>query len=171
MTANHTGTARRSLRALLGYLIASYGAAALGGLVTTRALDPWYRALRRPRWTPPDWVFGPVWTVLYGTMAVSAWLIVQARPGDPSEARIRRAALLGWWAQLVLNALWSAVFFGLRSPAGGLAVIGLLWGALGTTAALALRVRRAAGLLLVPYLAWTTLAGALNARIWQLNRR
>jgi translocator protein len=76
---------------------------------------------------------------------------------------------VAWGVQLALNAAWSAVFFGARSPGGGLAVIAALVPAIAATAALAGRVSKTAGLLLVPYLAWTTFAAALNARIWQLN--
>lgn len=161
----------RKLRTLLPFVVASYGAAALGSLFTARSLSPWYRGLRKPRWTPPDRLFGPVWTVLYGMMAVSAWLIRQAVRASPGHERAGRAALLSWWLQLLLNVLWSAIFFGRRSLSGGLAVITPLGAMIASTAFLAARVRPLAGLLLLPYLAWTGFAAALNYRIWQLNRR
>uniref|UniRef100_A0A831TI58 Tryptophan-rich sensory protein n=1 Tax=Thermorudis peleae TaxID=1382356 RepID=A0A831TI58_9BACT len=161
----------RQLRSLLPFVAASYGAAALGGLFTARSLGPWYRGLRKPRWTPPDQLFGPVWTMLYGMMAVSAWLVRSRAHASPGHDRVGQAALLSWWLQLVLNVLWSAVFFGRRSLSGGLAVIAPLWGMIASTAVLAARARPLAGLLLLPYLAWTGFAAALNYRIWQLNRR
>jgi benzodiazapine receptor len=161
----------RQFRSLLSFVAASYGAAGLGSLFTSRSLGSWYRGLRKPRWTPPDWLFGPVWTVLYGMIAISAWLVRRAVRASPGHERVGRAALMGWWLQLLLNVLWSAVFFGRRSLSGGLAVIASLWAAIAGTALLAARARPLAGLLLLPYLAWTAFAAALNYRIWQLNRQ
>ena len=157
---------------LLGFLGASYGAAVLGSLFTFRALNSWYRRLRKPRWTPPDQIFGPVWTMLYTQMAVAAWLVRRgiAKPSG-AKREVGRSALLAWSIQLLLNVGWSAVFFGRRSPGAALWVIVLLWGAIATTAVLAARVRRLAGVLLLPYLAWTSFAAALNVQVWRLNRR
>jgi benzodiazapine receptor len=154
------------LLSLAGFLCVSYAAAALGSAFTLPALNSWYRSLRKPRWTPPNRVFGPVWTTLYTQMALAAWLIWRRRAQDPARAR---PALLAWAAQLALNVAWSAVFFGRRSLVGGVCVIMPLWAAVAATACLAARVYRPAGLLLLPYLAWTTFAAALNARIWRLN--
>jgi tryptophan-rich sensory protein len=155
---------------LLGFLGASFGAAALGGLFTARSVGTWYGALRKPRLTPPNWVFGPVWTALYALMAVAAWL-VQRAPGDGHAAgRPAHLALGAWGLQLGLNVLWSAVFFGARRTGAGLGVIAALWVAVAASAGLAARVTPAAGVLLGPYLAWTTFAAFLNLRIWQLNR-
>jgi tryptophan-rich sensory protein len=165
-----------------GFLAASAGAAALGGLFTARSVDSWYRTLRKPAWTPPDWVFGPVWTALYTLIGLAAWLVRRgathprrgqepAGAGDAAQtADVVRPALATWGVQLGLNVLWSAVFFGARRTGGGLWVIGALWAAIAACAALSARVTRLAGLVLLPYLAWTTFAAALNARIWQLNR-
>ena len=153
----------RRIGSLLLFLGAAYGAAALGSAFTLPALDGWYRRLRRPAWTPPDQVFGPVWTVLYTLMAVAAWRL---RVSKASSG----AALVAWGMQLSLNVGWSAAFFGRRSTAAGLAVIVPLWVAIATTIALSARVSRVAALLLLPYLAWTTFAAALNARVWSLNR-
>ena len=161
----------RQLLWLLGLLGASYGAAGLGTLFTLPALDSWYRRLRKPRWTPPDQVFGPVWTILYAQMAVAAWLVRRGmvKPGAATDAG--RLTLLAWGLQLLLNAGWSAAFFGRRSPAAGLWVIASLWAAIATTTALAMRVSPLAGVLLLPYLAWTSFASALNVQVWRLNRR
>ena len=153
----------RRIGSLLLFLGAAYGAAALGSAFTLPALDGWYRRLRRPAWTPPDQVFGPVWTVIYTLMAVAAWRL---RVSKASSG----AALVAWGMQLVLNVGWSAAFFGRRSTAAGLVVIVPLWVAIATTIALSARVSRVAALLLLPYLAWTTFAAALNARVWSLNR-
>jgi tryptophan-rich sensory protein len=155
---------------LIGFLGASFGAAALGGLFTARSVGTWYRALRKPRLTPPDRVFGPVWTALYALMALAAWLIQRDSGADQAAHRTARLSLGVWGLQLGLNVLWSAVFFGARRIGAGLGVIAALWVAIAACAGLAVRVTPAAGVLLLPYLAWTTLAAFLNLRIWQLNR-
>jgi translocator protein len=155
---------------LVGFLGASLGAAALGGRFTARSVDTWYRALRKPRLTPPDRVFGPVWTALYAQMAVAAWLVRRASGKGPATPRATALALGVWGLQLGLNVLWSAVFFGARRIGAGLGVIASLWVAVAAGTALAARVTPAAGWRLLPYLAWTTFASYLNLRIWQLNR-
>ena len=153
---------------LLGFLAASYAAAGLGSLFTINALrSGWYRQLHKPPWTPPDRIFGPVWTILYTQMAIAAWLL---RRRDTEGAEAARLALLVWAAQLALNVAWSAAFFGARSPAKGLAVIVALWCAIAATVGAAARVQRAAAALLVPYFVWTTYAAALNLEIWRRNR-
>ncbi len=161
----------RQLGALLGYLAAAFGAAALGGVFTARSVRGWYGEIDRPRWNPPDRLFGPVWTALYIQMALAAWLVHRGVRKRPERADVGKQALRAWSAQLALNVLWSAVFFGRRSIGGGALVIAPLWALIATTAALAARVTRLGALLLVPYVAWTTFALALNFRIWQLNRR
>ena len=160
----------RRLGWLLGFLGLTFGAAALGGAFTARSVGTWYQTLRKPPWNPPDWLFGPVWTALYVMMAVAAWLICRAMPEQADRRGAGVTALAAWAVQLALNVSWSAVFFGQRQIAAGLAVIGLLWAAIAATATLATRVARPAGLLLLPYLAWTTFAAVLNYRVWQLNR-
>ncbi len=166
-----TASRARDLPWLVGFLAASFGAAALGGWFTSRSLGAWYASLRKPCWTPPGRVFGPVWTVLYVQMAVAAWLVRRGVSRRPAMAGAGRAALAAWAIQLLLNVSWSAVFFGRRRLLDGVWVIAALWSAIALTVALASRVSRAAGLLLVPYLAWTSFAAALNLRIWQLNKR
>lgn len=137
-----------------------FGAAAVGGYATTRSLRDWYVALPKPSWNPPNWVFGPVWTVLYLAMAVAAWLVWRAR--DERDV----APALAWFAvQLALNVAWSVAFFGLRAPQAGLAVIIGLWLAiLGTIVAFA-PISTPAAAILVPYLLWVTFATALNGAI------
>lgn len=149
---------------LVVLLAVCLGAAALGSAATVPRIDDWYAALDKPSWTPPSWVFGPVWTVLYIAMAVAAWLVWRQR-----ESHAVRVPLLLFAVQLALNMAWSWLFFGLMSPALGFADIVLLWIAIAATMAAFWQRSRVAGLLLVPYLAWVTFAAALNYSIWQLN--
>jgi tryptophan-rich sensory protein len=151
---------------LLIFLASTFGVALFGGRVTVGAVAEWYPTLRKPSWTPPAWVFGPVWTVLYTLMAIAAWLVRRGASARPAQAK---SALRLWWLQLALNLSWSLVFFGRRRPEWGLVVIGALELAIVGTALLAIRVSRAGAALLVPYGVWTAFALALNYRITQLN--
>jgi benzodiazapine receptor len=165
---------RSSRAAELGWLLAFFGAsfaaAALGATATARSVDTWYRTLRKPRWTPPRQVFGPVWTLLYTLIAVSGWLIRRQAHERPARAAAGQLALGAWLVQLVLNAGWSIMFFGRRQIIGGLAVSAALWMAISVYLALSARVSRWGAALLLPYWAWVGFATALNARIWRLNR-
>lgn len=151
----------RSRRALAGWLALSFLPGALGAPFPAPA---WYRSLRRPSWSPPPGVFGPVWTVLYALMGVAAWLVA----GGRSEGR--RPALVAFGVQLALNGAWTPIFFGLRRPGLALVEIGATLAAVAATTALFLRQRLLAGLLLLPYLAWVAFAALLNAEIWRRNR-
>ena len=159
----------RSTFALIGFLGASFATAAFGSFFTSDSVETWYPTLEKPSWRPPNAAFGPVWTVLYALMAISAWLVWRGDSTSGDGAKPRKWALAAWFVQLALNGAWSAVFFGGRSPGGGLAVISLLVPSIAATAALSYKVSEPAGLLLLPFLARTSFATALNARIWQLN--
>ena len=140
----------------------------LSGLTTVDGIRGWYRTLDRPRWNPPDRVFGPVWTALYGLMGVSLVRIVRAKraPRDRS-----RSLALGLFAvQLALNGAWSWIFFSRHRIGAALAEILVLWLAVVGTLATAARVRPSAAALLVPYLAWVTFATALTFELWRRNR-
>jgi tryptophan-rich sensory protein len=142
-------------------LAGCFGAAALGGFFQP---GEWYAQLQKPAWNPPNWIFGPVWTALYAMMALAAWLVWQRGGWAVQRWRLGLFVL-----QLVFNALWSPLFFGLRNPALAFADIVLLWLALLATVVSFWRERRVAGLLLAPYLAWVTFAAALNLTLWRLN--
>lgn len=152
----------RSALALVGWLALSFTAAAMGGFFLP---GEWYAGLRKPSWNPPNWIFGPVWTVLYATMAVAAWLVWK-RGGFAGQ----RIALSLFLMQLLLNALWSPLFFGLRNTGLAFVDIVLLWLAVLATVVAFWRTRPLTGGLLVPYLAWVTFASVLNFAIWRLNR-
>jgi benzodiazapine receptor len=142
-----------------------FAAAAVGAMLTNPSVPGWYASLTKPSWNPPSWVFGPVWSLLYLLMGVSAWL-VWLKAGF----RAARVPLALFGVQLVLNMAWSALFFGLRSPGAALIEIVLLWGAILATMIAFWRRSAPAGWLMLPYLAWVTFAVALNLAIWNLNR-
>jgi translocator protein len=141
-----------------------FGAAGIGSLMTTPSIDGWYAALAKPAWTPPSWVFGPVWSVLYLTMAVSAWLVWR-QAGFSRGA----SALNLFGVQLVLNVCWSAIFFGAHRPGLALAEILLLWLVILATIIAFRSLSRTAAWLLAPYLLWMAFAAVLNFSIWRLN--
>jgi tryptophan-rich sensory protein len=150
-------------------LIVSMGTCLLvgvsGSLVTATSVREWYPHVQKPWWTPASAVFGPVWTVLYLLMGVSAWLIWRNGAGSA-----RRTALLIFVTQLVLNGTWSFLFFGLRSPGWAALEIVLLWSSIVATMIAFARINRLAAGLLLPYLFWVSYAAALNVAIWNLNR-
>jgi tryptophan-rich sensory protein len=152
------------LLVLLVLLSASAAAAALGGLFTASSVSTWYVALAKPPWTPPAQVFGPVWTLLYAFMALAAWMVW--RQGGLAR---NAAAFAAYGAQLVLNCLWSWIFFVERSPGWAFVEICLLWLVILLTVILFFRRSKLAGWLLVPYLAWVSYAAALNFAIQRLN--
>lgn len=155
---------RTQVVGLVAAIALCFGAAALGSLATAQSVDTWYAALRKPAWTPPGWVFGPVWTALYLMMAVAAWRVWLAGPWR------RTAGPLGLFAvQLVLNVLWSVLFFGLQTPGAALVEIVVLWAAILATTIAFFRYSRSAGALMIPYLAWVSLAVTLNFELWRLN--
>ena len=145
---------------LIVALLVCYAAAGIGSIFTAAAIPSWYNTLPLPPWTPPRWLFGPVWTLLYTLMAFAAWLVWRKRGFRGAALPL---ALFG--IQLVLNVLWSVIFFGLRLPALAFAEIVLLWLAILATLIAFWRVTPVAGWLLVPYLLWVSYAAALNLAI------
>lgn len=137
-----------------------------GSWVTTPAIPTWYAGLAKPWFTPPNWLFGPAWTLLYVLMSYAFWRILTSRGHAPD----RRAAVLAFLVQIFLNGLWSFAFFGWRSPGAGLVVIAALWLAIVATIFAVARLDRTAAWLLAPYLAWTSFASALNVGVYLLNR-
>lgn len=148
---------------LVGWLLLSFAAAAIGALASVQAAD-FYRQLAQPSWAPPASVFGPVWSVLYVLMGVAAWLVW--REGGWHR---QRGVLVLFVLQLAVNALWSWLFFGWHRGALAFADIVLLWLLIVATAIGFWRVRPLAGALLLPYLGWVSFATALNFAVWQLN--
>lgn len=147
------------------FLAASLLTMLIGGLATRSSVGTWYLELQKPSWTPPGWVFGPVWTLLYVGMAYAAWRVWRAAP-DLGAARTFRL----YRAQLALNALWSILFFGLRRPDWALLDIAVLWGLLALMTVWFWRIDRIAGAVWSCYFGWVSFAFALNAAIWNMNR-
>jgi translocator protein len=147
---------------LIASIAVCLGAAGLGSLLTTPALRPWYAGLSKPRWTPPNWLFGPVWTILFIAMAIAAWLVWR-------KVCLTAAPMQLFLLQLLLNVAWSALFFRLESPGLAFAEIVMLWFAILATLIEFWKTVPAAGWLLLPYLLWVSYAVALNFSIWRLN--
>ena len=140
-------------------------AGVVGAFFTTSSIPTWYAGLRKPVIAPPNWVFAPVWTTLYGLMGVSLFLVWSKTLGKG----FGRLAIAVFIMQLVLNVLWSYLFFGLQSPFLGLVEIMILWFVIAATVAFFSRISRTAGLMLLPYLGWVSLAAYLNYMIFILN--
>jgi tryptophan-rich sensory protein len=158
-------SAIRSLAGLGIFAAVVFAVAGLGALITGPSIQGWYANLKRPRFTPPSWLFGAVWTVLYLTMAVAAWLVW--RQGGLAA---QRSAMVLFAVQLALNAAWTPVFFGAHKIGAAFAVIVFLWAAILATLVAFWRVTPPAGVLFVPYQLWVTFAGVLNFALWRLNR-
>lgn len=150
----------KSWAALALFLLLAFLAASPGALFPPGA---WYAGLERPFFAPPNWVFGPVWTLLYIGIAVSAWLVWK-RTG------LRTAAMGLWGTQLLLNALWTPLFFGLNWLGIALLEMAVMWLAILLCIRAFWSISRPASILLMPYLAWVSFAWLLNAGFWWLNR-
>ena len=146
------------MKRLVLFLLAAFVPAGIGAAFPA---PDYYARLEKPGWAPPAWLFGPVWTVLYAMIALAGWLVWRRVGPGP--------ALWAWTAQLVLNAVWTPIFFG--AGRYGLAFVDIvaLWLLIGVTVALFRRASRPATLLMLPYWAWVTFAGALNLAIWRMN--
>jgi len=157
---------RAGVPRLIAAVLLCQATGGLGAFATIRSVNTWYREIEKPSFTPPDWVFGPVWTVLYTLMGIAAG-IISANDGDKRQ---RQVALSVFGVQLTFNALWSVFFFGRRSPIAALIDLILLGISLVSTIVLFFRISKLAALLLIPYLAWVIFAGALNGSVWWMNR-
>jgi tryptophan-rich sensory protein len=158
----NTISSRRSWLVLLGFIGAAFVAGAIGSWATFENVRSWFPTLAKPAWNPPGWLFAPVWTTLYVLMGVSAWRAWRTGPAA-------RPLVMGYFVQLVLNALWSILFFGLKAPGAALLDIAALWLLLAWLQAGLWRADRTAGALWVPYLLWVSFATALNLAIVRLN--
>ncbi len=140
-------------------------AGVIGSLFTTPAIPTWYATLRKPSFTPPNWIFSPVWITLFVLMGIAAFLVWNKGLSDQKV----KIALSIFAFQLILNVLWSVMFFGLRSPLAGLIEIAVLWMVILLTILYFFKVSHVAGILLIPYILWVSFAAVLNFSIWRLN--
>lgn len=146
-----------------GFLLLCLAVGYVGGRVTAPAVASWYPALVKPSFNPPDWIFAPIWTVLYVLMGIAAWRVWRMPPPG------RRRALGLFLVQLALNLGWSLVFFGLQAVGAALIEIGVLFSLIIATMIAFWRLDRWAGLLFLPYAVWVGFAAILNFTIWRLN--
>ena len=151
---------------LILFLFICLGAGGLASFLTARGVREWYPHLRKPPGTPPGFVFGPVWSVLYILMAIAAWLVWREYGWSGG-----RSALVVFFGQLALNMAWSGIFFGVRLPGVAFAEILILWLAILYTILVFYWLAPVAALMLVPYLLWVSYASYLNFGIWRLNRQ
>ncbi len=137
----------------------------IGSLFTTPSIPTWYATLQKPSFTPPNWLFAPVWTTLFVLMGISAFLVWRKGLNDKQV----RISLSIFGAQLILNILWSIMFFGLKSPLVGFIEISILWLAILFTILKFFKISKTAGILLIPYILWVSFAAILNISIMILN--
>jgi len=142
--------------------VVAFLTALVGGLATE--IGPWYRALRQPPWKPPDWAFGPAWTIIFTLIAIAAARMWNAAPAD-----LKPIVLVSFGANAVLNALWSVFYFSRKRPDHALIEVAFLWLSIVELVGLGLVVSQSAALMLVPYLVWVTFAACLNWQTVRLN--
>jgi tryptophan-rich sensory protein len=147
-------------------IVACELAGIIGSVFTTPSIPGWYAGIAKPSFNPPNWIFGPVWTLLYALMGLAAFLVYEKGFKRPEVKK----ALTVFAAQLLLNTLWSIVFFGAHMILGAAVVIVLLWALILATILLFHRISKAAAYLLVPYIFWVTFATVLNISLYVLNR-
>jgi len=164
-TGNSTIPMSRQILALAIFLLVCFAAAGIGGAATADSVRTWYPTLVKPAFNPPNWIFAPVWSLLYALMAVAAWRVWRV-----SSPRLATPALVAFAVQLVLNVAWSVIFFGMHAIGAALVEVLVLLAAIVTTMMLFWRQDRTAGWLFVPYVAWVSFATLLNATLWWLNR-
>jgi tryptophan-rich sensory protein len=147
-------------------ILASFAAGGIGSLFTFKVIPTWYAGLKKPPYTPPNWAFGPVWTTLYILMGISVFLVW--RNGLAIDGALLAFTL--FWIQLVINALWSVIFFGMKSKGGGVITIIVLWLLILATMITSFRVSVWASALLIPYIVWVSIASYLNIGVWLQNK-
>ncbi len=155
---------RREWLGLAGFFLLSFAVSGIGGAITATSVGNWYQTLERSALSPPDWVFGPVWTTLFIFMAVAGWRVWRQQ-----VSQARRQALFVYGLQLALNLIWSFLFFGLQQIGWSLAEIVVLLLVILVNTVLFWRLDRPAGVLFVPYAAWVSYATILTGTLWVLN--
>lgn len=149
-------------------IILCEAAGGIGAVFTAPSIPTWYATLNKPTFNPPNFLFAPVWTILYFLMGIALFLIWETKAKD--KGKRKKAAIQFFFIQLVLNISWSVVFFGFHSILGGVIIIALLWWTILETIRRFTKLNNASGLVLYPYLFWISFAAILNASIYILNR-
>jgi len=155
----------KKISKLIIAIIICQSAGIIGSLFTTPSISTWYDAIQKPTFTPPNWVFGPVWITLFTLMGISLYLIWEKGLRNKNV----KSSLFVFFLQLVLNSLWSILFFGLQSPFYAFVEIIILWAAIAVTIIKFYKISRNAGLILIPYIMWVSVALILNYYVWVLN--
>ncbi len=150
----------KNIGKLLLSIIICQLAGVIGSFFTAKSVSTWYQTLNKPGFTPPGWLFAPVWICLYFLMAIALFLILNKKD---------KKGLILFIAQLVFNAFWSIAFFGIQSPVLGLIIIVILWVLILLTIIRFFKISKLAGWLLIPYILWVSFASILNFSIWILN--
>ncbi len=149
---------------LIAAVLLCQAAGIIGSFFTAPAIPEWYASLVKPEFNPPSWLFAPVWITLYTLMGISLYLVWKRK--DKQDVT---PALLIFFAQLVLNAIWSIIFFGLQSPFYAFIIIVFLWVLIAGSIYFFYRISKTAAYLLIPYILWVSFAAILNYFIWILN--
>lgn len=169
------GYARLNILRLAISISIPVAAGIIGAIFTFGSVSTWYQAIEKPWFTPPSWLFGPAWTMLYILMGISLFLVWEkkktssSKTTDQTPSSSKVAAYAAYGAQLTLNALWSILFFGMRSPQIAFAEIVVLLASISVTIALFSKLSKLASALMLPYAGWVTFASLLNLQVWLLN--
>lgn len=164
MKKTKTSTKKRIFFPLLFFILICLSAGYIGSTFTLPSIPTWYAALKKPLLNPPNWIFGPVWTTLYILMAIAAWQIYNLNKKNQVKT-----ALVCFFIQLALNVLWSLIFFGKHLLFWAFVEIILLWLAILITIIKFYKLKKSAGLLLLPYIIWVSFASYLTFSVWTLN--
>lgn len=156
---------RKKILTLIGFIIICQLAGIVGSIFTFSAIPNWYQSLNKPFFTPPNWLFGPVWIILYILMAIAVFFIWEIKPVSDN----RQKALIIFFVQLLLNTIWSIIFFGFKNPSVAFGSIILLWFLILLTIIKFYKLNKTAGFLLIPYILWVSYASLLNLAIVILN--
>ena len=162
---NYRAWSLKRFSILIAFILVAQAAGLIGTFFTVDAIPTWYAELAKPSFAPPNWIFGPVWTMLYTLMGIAAFFVWEERFHKTHASR----GMNWYWIQLFLNAVWSPIFFGAKEIGLALIVVVLLWLAILLTIREFWKVSPILGALLLPYLAWVSFAGALNYQLWVFN--
>ena len=163
---NHkNGTMKNWVKLLIALAVPQI-AGLSGVLFTDTGESSWYQQIQKPSWNPPGYIFGPVWTTLYVLMGIAFYLVWKSNAPE----KVKRPAMTLWVVQLVLNFLWTLIFFGAHQLGWALVEIIVLWIAILLTIFAFARISKTAAWLMVPYIAWVSFASILTATIWHLNQ-